>query len=88
MTKNLSIAKPHNLQREEFVKLLKSYNWDSDPARLKAIKEGAGNLPNSEFDEPNFVQINNACKRADQLMKTFARNQDFKRCGEIKQAKT
>ena len=82
------IAKSHNQQRDEFVSQLKTYSWDVDPSRFKGIREGAQNLPSSEFDEPNFIQINNACKRADQLMKTFARNQDFKKCGEIKQAKT
>lgn len=56
--------------------------------RLKTIREGADKLPNSDFIEPNLIQIKNALKRADQLMSNFAKNQDFESCGEIKNLKT
>jgi hypothetical protein len=87
MNRNINALKPHIEVRRAF-EGFESYNWEADPLRLKPIREAAHSLPNSDYQEPNFVAIKNACERAKDLMETLAKSMEFKRCEEIKELKT
>ena len=75
MTKNLNSIKIHNDERDKFINNLKNYNWETDTMKIKPIRDGAANLPNCSFLEPNFVQIKNSFKRVDGVIKTLANQQ-------------
>lgn len=68
MNKNLAGEKPHKDQRDIIVAALQEYNWDNDSLKLKMIKEFAEKLPDSDFQEPNFISIKNATSRTESLI--------------------
>lgn len=71
MQKNMNAIKPHNDARDTFKGSYQNYNWNSDPMKLKPIKDLAHNIPSVSFKEPNFVQIKNGLNRCDNLIKSF-----------------
>lgn len=81
--KNLNAAKAHNEQRDQFVNQLHNYNWETDPLKLKPIREAAAPFPPCRYIEPSFTQIKNAFNRVDNLIKTYAQQRDFKKCDEL-----
>ena len=49
MNKNLDAGKIHKDQRDTFVTAFQNYNWESDPLKLKGIKDAAQVLPESSY---------------------------------------
>jgi len=49
MQKNMNAIKPHNDARDSFTNTYKNYNWNTDPLKLKSIKELAQNVPHASF---------------------------------------
>lgn len=45
-----------------------NYNWETDPLKLKSIKEAAEILPDSQFQEPNFISIKTVTSRTVSLI--------------------
>ena len=49
MNKNLDVGKIHKDQRDTFVTAFQNYTWESDPLKLKGIKDAAQVLPESSY---------------------------------------
>ena len=84
MQKNMNAIKPHNDARDAFKSSYHNYNWNSDPLKLKPIKDLAQNIPNISFRQPNFVQIKNGLNRCDNLIKSFLKYENYTACAEVK----
>ena len=83
MNKNIVGEKPHKDQRDIIVAGMENYNWENDPLKLKLIREAAEILPDSDFQEPNFISIKNATSRTESLIETCVQSHDYARCDEL-----
>ena len=68
MNKNPQGEKPHKDPRDTLVAGFQNYNWETDPLKLKSIKEAAEILPDSQFQEPNFISIKTVTSRTVSLI--------------------
>lgn len=84
----MNSIKVHNEARDQFLRGMQTYNWNTDPAKLKQIRDLAVNVPKGiRYREPNFVQIKNGLSRCDNLIKTFLSYQNYNGCAEAKKLK-
>ena len=51
--------------------------------KLKQIQEIAEVLPESAFEEPNFISLKTATSRTESLIETLVQSHDYARCDEL-----
>ena len=68
MNKNPQGEKPHKDPRDTLIAGYQDYSWQTDKLKLKQYREAAEVLPESNYEEPNFISIKTAISRTISLI--------------------